>query len=122
MRRMPALILRRGTSDGVVYVQVFLVLLLALALFIAIFALQNAGFVEIRLLFWQFDVSLVLVIIGSALLGAVSVMLAGLFRRRVREKKKDGAAGAMPPATSAAEPGEPPEPPEDPPEPEEAHG
>ncbi len=86
--------------------QALLVAVLFLALLIAVFALQNAGFVPIRLLFWQFDVSLVLVILGSALLGALAVLLAGLFRRRARAKKqetKEGEPAQTAPAPATAE-------------------
>ncbi|MGE5550058.1 MAG: LapA family protein [Bacteroidota bacterium] len=68
--------------------QVLLVLGLFLALLIAVFALQNAVPVAIRLFFWEFEISLVLVILGSAFAGALAVLLAGLFRWRRRELAK----------------------------------
>ena len=75
-------------------VQVILVLVLSLALLIAIFALQNQEMVDIKLLFWEISVSKILVILGSALAGALAVLLAGLFRRRARESKSGGKAAA----------------------------
>lgn len=86
--------------------QIMLVLFLGLALLIAVFALQNAGFVSIRFLLWQFDVSLVLVILGSALLGALAAVLAGLFRRRAR---REGRTGRAPGQAAAAAPDDAPE-------------
>ena len=65
-----------------------LVLALACALLVAIFALQNAGKVVVAFLLWHFEVSLALVILGSTLLGAVFVFL---FRTGAADKpgKKD---------------------------------
>lgn len=57
--------------------QVYLVLALLFSLCIAVFAVQNASQVNINLFFWQLNnISLVLVIFGSALIGA---LVAGLF-------------------------------------------
>lgn len=75
-------------------VQVILVLVLSLALLIAIFALQNQEMVDIKLFFWEISVSKILVILGSALAGALAVLLAGLFRRRAMENKTEGKAAA----------------------------
>ena len=51
----------------------FMAVALVLALLVAIFALQNATVVTVHFLFWRFDVSLVLVILGAAASGAVVV-------------------------------------------------
>ena len=75
-------------------VQVILVLVLSLALLIAVFALQNQEMVDIRFFFWEISVSKILVILGSALSGALAVLLAGLFRRRAKERKPGGKAAA----------------------------
>ncbi len=57
--------------------QFYLVLGLIFAIAVAVFAVQNATRVDITLFFWQLkDISLVLVILGSALIGAGA---AGLF-------------------------------------------
>lgn len=57
--------------------QVYLVLGLIFSLGVAVFAVQNASRVDITLFIWQLrDISLVLVILSSALLGALA---AGLF-------------------------------------------
>jgi len=53
-------------------VQVYWVTALLFALMVAVFAVQNAETVNIRFLYWQFhDISLVLVILGSAAVGAL---------------------------------------------------
>jgi len=57
--------------------QVYLILALIFSLGVAVFAVQNALSVDINLFFWHFnDISLVLVILGAALIGAT---VAGLF-------------------------------------------
>ncbi len=57
--------------------QVYLVLALVFSIAVATFAVQNATKVDITLFFWQLkQISLVVVIFGSALLGAIA---AGLF-------------------------------------------
>lgn len=55
----------------------YLVLGLVFSIAVAVFAVQNAARVDITLFFWQLkNISLVLVILGSALIGALA---AGLF-------------------------------------------
>jgi len=69
-------------------VQILSVVALIFALVVAIFAVQNAGMVEINFLIWQFpQTSLVLVILGSAAFGALFVFLLGLVKqlRMLRE-------------------------------------
>jgi len=46
-----------------------------LALLAAVFVLQNTTPLTVRLLFWQFDSSLLLVIIGAAMLGFLMALL-----------------------------------------------
>ncbi|QGP90767.1 Lipopolysaccharide assembly protein A domain protein [Neomoorella glycerini] len=73
--------------------QIFSLLAIFFALLVAIFAVQNAGPVEINFLSWQFsNISLVLVILGSAAFGALVVFLLGAVRqvrqaREIRELK-----------------------------------
>ncbi|MHB1418158.1 MAG: LapA family protein [Bacillota bacterium] len=56
--------------------QVYLLLAMLFALFVSIFAVQNSGTVAVRFLVWRFgDISLVLVILGSAVIGALFVFL-----------------------------------------------
>ena len=67
-----------------------LVLALICALLVAVFAVQNAKPVAVTFLVWRFEVSLVLIILGAAALGAVAVFLLGTLRlvqqsRRMRE-------------------------------------
>lgn len=62
--------------------QIYSVLALIFALLVAIFAIQNAGMVEINFLIWRFPrISLVLVILGSAAFGALFVFLLGLVKQ-----------------------------------------
>ena len=61
--------------------QFYWILALVFALIVAIFAIQNASLVDIRFLNWEFaDISLVLVILGSAVIGAVIIFYFGLFQ------------------------------------------
>ncbi|WXJ79840.1 hypothetical protein MTMBA_19310 [Moorella thermoacetica] len=79
--------------SGVAVMQIFSLLAIFFALLVAIFAVQNAGQVEINFLAWQFsNISLVLVILGSAAFGALVVFLLGAVRqvrqaREIRELK-----------------------------------
>jgi putative membrane protein len=66
------------------------VLALICALLVAIFAVQNAKPVVVAFLVWQFKISLVLVILGTAALGAAAAFLLGTVRlirqsRRLKE-------------------------------------
>ena len=74
--------------------QIYLIFALVFALLVALFAIQNSGTVDIRFLTWSFPgVSLVLVIIGAAMGGAISIFLMGApqqfgVKRRLREAQK----------------------------------
>ncbi|NLJ99814.1 MAG: LapA family protein [Clostridia bacterium] len=58
-----------------------LVLSLILALLVAIFAVQNINAVQISFLLWKIEeISLVLVILGSAAAGALSVFFVSLYK------------------------------------------
>jgi uncharacterized integral membrane protein len=48
------------------------------AILIALFALQNTVTVNVRFLLWEYDTSLVLIILGSAIFGAMLTFLASL--------------------------------------------
>ncbi|MDW7675153.1 MAG: LapA family protein [Bacillota bacterium] len=62
--------------------QMYLVIALIFALFVAMFAIQNTVPVAISFLFWTFqDISLVLVILGSAVFGAICVFLLGMVKQ-----------------------------------------
>ena len=61
--------------------QINIVLTLIFAIFIALFALVNATIVTVSFLFVQIEVSLALVIIISALFGALVVILFDSFRK-----------------------------------------
>lgn len=61
--------------------QFVMVITLVFAVFVAIFALQNAYPVTVHFLDWQFEASLALVILISALAGAVLFGISGLVRQ-----------------------------------------
>lgn len=72
--------------------QFYLVCALVFALAVAIFAVQNTAAVTISFLLWQFKTSLVIVILGSASLGALFVFAVGTFKnvtnwRKIKELK-----------------------------------
>jgi len=79
----------------VIRLQVYLVGALIFALLVAVFAIQNSTTVDIRFLFWSFErISIVLVVLGSAVAGALFMLLISLVRqvrmvRRVRELRID---------------------------------
>ncbi|HHY93260.1 MAG TPA: LapA family protein [Firmicutes bacterium] len=50
------------------------------ALLVAVFAVQNSVPVTVSFLTWRFEMSLVLIILGAAALGAVAVFLFALVR------------------------------------------
>ncbi|MDP3090576.1 MAG: lipopolysaccharide assembly protein LapA domain-containing protein [Nitrospira sp.] len=57
------------------------------AILIAVFALQNTVAVTVHFLLWDYDTSLVLIILGSAMLGALLTFLASLGPRFTRAKQ-----------------------------------
>lgn|GEM_PF-589844 len=60
---------------------IYLILALLWALLVAVFAVQNAGPVEISFLSWQMTTSVALLAIGATIAGAVFLGLIGLFRQ-----------------------------------------
>jgi len=54
---------------------------LLFAVLVAIFAIQNAGSVEINFLFTKFTVSQAVVILGSTIVGAIIVLLLSLIKQ-----------------------------------------
>lgn len=71
--------------------QLYLVIALIFAVAVAVFAVQNAGTVTIRFGLWLVETSLVVVILISAVLGAVVTVLLGIpgalrARRRLKEQ------------------------------------
>ena len=95
--------------------QTALILSLLMATGVAVFAVQNSGPVTVRLGFWSLEMSLVVIILVAAALGAAMaslVSLPGWFRDRrlVRRQARElEALRAAQPATSAA-PESPPKP------------
>jgi len=62
--------------------QAYLVGALLFAVLVSVFAIQNIRPVEIHFLIWELrEISLVLVILGSAFIGAVVVFFLGAFRQ-----------------------------------------
>ena len=61
--------------------QKFIILALFFSLLVAIFAIQNAVVVTVSFLFWESEISLVFVILGSVAVGALIVTILGLFRQ-----------------------------------------
>ncbi|RKO65873.1 LapA family protein [Desulfofundulus salinus] len=74
--------------------QVYFILALALAVLMAVFALQNLEPVSINFLFWHLDgISKVLVILFSTLAGALAVLFLGVwwqFRRYLYIRRLEG--------------------------------
>ena len=70
---------RRGNERDMQY---YLVVVLAFALLVAVFAVQNAGPVAVRFLGWYSpSLSLALLILGSFILGALLTLVLGLIRQ-----------------------------------------
>ena len=63
------------------------VLSLIFSVLVAIFAIQNAGNVEVKFFFWRFMVSQAVVILISAIVGAIIVLLLGLIKQ-IRQNMK----------------------------------
>ncbi|NPV52822.1 MAG: LapA family protein [Firmicutes bacterium] len=61
--------------------QAYLIVALVFAIAVAVFAVQNSGMVTIRFLNWQSDASLIFIILGSAVAGALAVGLVGLMKQ-----------------------------------------
>ncbi len=71
--------------------QLYFLFVLVLAVAVALFAIQNNAPVQVRLLVWTFESSLVVVILSSAALGAALAVFLGLpgaFRIRWRLKEQ----------------------------------
>jgi uncharacterized integral membrane protein len=67
---------------------ILLIITLVFALLVAVFAIQNAAPVAIKLLWIVAEVPLVLVILGSVFAGAMIVFLIALWREHNLKKKK----------------------------------
>jgi len=62
-------------------VQTLIVLALVFASFVAIFALQNAQTVPIRIFAWERETSVAVIVLAAAAFGALTAVLAGLVRQ-----------------------------------------
>lgn len=102
--------------------QLYLIFVLVLAVAVALFAIQNNAPVQVRLLAWTFESSLVVVILASAALGAALAAFLGVpgaFRlrwrlreqsarvreleRRLQELQGQGLEGPPPPPPASRE-------------------
>ncbi|MDR7870686.1 MAG: LapA family protein [Tissierellaceae bacterium] len=54
---------------------------LIFAVIVAIFAIQNAGSIDVRFFFAKFRISQAVVILGSAIIGAIIAVLLGLIKQ-----------------------------------------
>lgn len=67
-----------------------LIIALVFAIFVAIFSIQNAGPVSLAFFNWQFSISLVVVVLGSAVLGALIMWIIGSFKQlRLKKQKRN---------------------------------
>lgn len=57
------------------------------AIIVAIFAVQNAGNIDVNFFFWNFTISQAIVIFGSAILGGLTVLLLGLIKQIKQNRK-----------------------------------
>ncbi len=74
--------------------QLYLVVALLFAIMVSLFAVQNAVQVDILFLFWRIEsISLVVVILGSAFLGAGVAGLVGFVNQLRLRKQVKAAAG-----------------------------
>ena len=64
------------------------IVFLVIGLVFAVFVLQNAQVVEVRLFFWTAQASRALVLIGTFILGLFAGWLSGLLRRREHESEE----------------------------------
>ncbi|NFV12318.1 DUF1049 domain-containing protein [Clostridium sporogenes] len=60
---------------------------LIMALIVAIFAIQNAVAIPIKILFWQIDFSLAIIIFLSAVVGAVITGIMSIKKERIIKKQ-----------------------------------
>ena len=65
-----------------------LIAVLAFAIVVAIFSIQNAGPVSLVFFTWQFETSLVVVVLGSAGLGALVMWIISSFKQLKLKKEK----------------------------------
>ncbi|MCW6095266.1 LapA family protein [Clostridium sporogenes] len=63
---------------------------LIMALIVAIFAIQNAAAIPIKILFWEINFSLAIIILLSAVIGAVITGIMGIKKERgIKKQTKD---------------------------------
>lgn len=69
---------KKESKGESIMTHVLLIAAAAFAFLVALFALQNSEVVRVGFMGWKFETSLVLVILGSALLGFLIALLLGL--------------------------------------------
>jgi len=74
-------------GKGLFGLQLKIIIFLLIALFGAIFALQNSAPVFINLFAWQFEIRMVIVILGSIALGALCIWIFSLIKQIGSRKK-----------------------------------
>mgnify|MGYP006284252349 FL=1 len=67
-----------------------LIVALVFAIIVAIFSIQNAGPVSLLFFGWEFSTSLVVVVLGSAVLGALIMWIISSFKQlKIKKEKKN---------------------------------
>jgi putative membrane protein len=74
---------------------VYVILALVFAVFVALFAVQNAGQITVTFLAWQWDTSVAVVILGAAALGAAFGGLLAVVREIQLKLKLRAAQGRV---------------------------
>ena len=72
---------------------IYLVLALVFAVFVALFAVQNAGQITVNFLAWQWNTSVAVIILGAAAFGAIFGGLMAIIREIQLKLKLRGAEG-----------------------------
>jgi len=72
---------------------IYLVLALIFAVFVALFAVQNAGQITVNFLAWQWNTSVAVIILGAAAFGAIFGGLMAVIREIQLKLKLRGAEG-----------------------------
>ncbi len=74
---------------------VYLILALVFAVFVALFAVQNAGQITVNFLAWEWNTSVAVIILGAAALGAIFGGLMAVIREIQLKLRLRGAEGRV---------------------------
>jgi len=67
-----------------------LIIALVFAILVAVFSIQNSGPVSLLFFGWEFSTSLVVVVLGAAVLGALIMWIIGSFKQlKVKKEKRN---------------------------------